>query len=319
MDINPRISALSVFMQQTLERVNATEQASQDGLLFLGNWHDAVPRMLVQDPALDPLAWGTWLVLKTHTVPNAPMAMPTYDRIAEQLKCSRTLLDKQLTTLRIARWLSSCTRVRGSGRFKGNVYALHDEPITLADALHLDPGYLTFLQDAQKHQNEDIRDLAERALSTVGHVIDKGMDITAPTSTLDRMAQRFAAANEIRPTEIDLTLFSTFGNRVHTIDSVTYAVRNRVQEMDSVTNTGDRVEKTDTVMPCNPVQNLESVTGSSSNIYNNYKYINTTTTKIPRENNDLVYPKSLTSDEQGIVRLYLQRLIPDLAHQHQDL
>lgn len=49
--------------------------------------------------------------------------------------------------LRITRWLSLCQRLRDeqSGRITGNLYALHDAPLTHADACRMDREYLALL------------------------------------------------------------------------------------------------------------------------------------------------------------------------------
>jgi hypothetical protein len=46
---------------------------------------------------------------------------------------SRSTIARAIAILRATRWLTLCRRVRTpSGRFCGNVYALHDEPMPLA-------------------------------------------------------------------------------------------------------------------------------------------------------------------------------------------
>lgn len=50
---------------------------------------------------------------------------------------SRETVAKALTVLRLTRWLSLGRKVRNeiSGQVQGNVYLLHDEPVTPAEAL----------------------------------------------------------------------------------------------------------------------------------------------------------------------------------------
>ncbi len=53
---------------------------------------------------------------------------------------SRETVSKALVTLRLTRWLSLGRRVRNdlSGQVQGNVYLLHDEPVTPAEAIEFD-------------------------------------------------------------------------------------------------------------------------------------------------------------------------------------
>ncbi|MDH8489804.1 hypothetical protein QIG87_27805, partial [Klebsiella pneumoniae] len=62
-------------------------------------------------------------------------------------KASRSTVSNALMMLRITRWLSLCQRLRDepSGRITGNLYALHDAPLSHADACRMDSEYLALL------------------------------------------------------------------------------------------------------------------------------------------------------------------------------
>lgn len=78
---------------------------------------------------------------------------------------SRETVSKALVTLRLTRWLSLGRRVRNdlSGQVQGNVYLLHDEPVTPAEALEFDKDYLQLLAQSMQHQTKVIREVAEIA------------------------------------------------------------------------------------------------------------------------------------------------------------
>lgn len=69
---------------------------------------------------------------------------------------------KALTALRMTRWLSLGGRVRdeSTGQMKGNIYLLHDEPVSIAEAVLLDSGYLELIAECVGHSNKSIRDVA---------------------------------------------------------------------------------------------------------------------------------------------------------------
>ncbi|KAI3478862.1 hypothetical protein L1887_59146 [Cichorium endivia] len=78
---------------------------------------------------------------------------------------SRETVSKALVTLRLTRWLSLGRRVRNdlSGQVQGNVYLLHDEPVTPGEALEFDKDYLQLLAQSMEHQTKAIREVAEIA------------------------------------------------------------------------------------------------------------------------------------------------------------
>jgi hypothetical protein len=57
---------------------------------------------------------------------------------------------RALTLLRLTRWLSLVRRRRDpkTGRIQGNLYVLHDEPLTPFEAMQLDPDYLGLVSQA---------------------------------------------------------------------------------------------------------------------------------------------------------------------------
>lgn len=60
---------------------------------------------------------------------------------------------RALTLLRLTRWLSLVRRRRDpkTGRILGNLYVLHDEPLTPFEAMQLDPDYLGLVSQALTH------------------------------------------------------------------------------------------------------------------------------------------------------------------------
>nr|WP_249324657.1 STY4528 family pathogenicity island replication protein [Enterobacter mori] len=85
---------------------------------------------------------------------------------AQDEKASRSTVSRALLMLRLACWLSLChkTQDRVSGRILGNVYALHDEPLSVLDAVRFDGSYLHLLEQCSRHENKAIRAAAQGIL-----------------------------------------------------------------------------------------------------------------------------------------------------------
>src|SRR5476651_1643837 len=139
------------------------------GIIFSGNPHETVPRRLLLDDRLTPLERNTWQVFRLLINDDGLTAFPTYDQLRPYLgmqpgkPASRETISKALVTLRLTRWLSLGRRVRNdlSGQVQGNVYLLHDEPVTPAEAMEFDKDYLQLLNQSMKHPTKVIREVAE--------------------------------------------------------------------------------------------------------------------------------------------------------------
>ena len=96
-------------------------------------------------------------------------AFPTYEQLRPWLasmpcagQASHETVARALTLLRLTRWLSLVRRRRDpkTGRILGNLYVLHDEPLTPFEAMQLDPDYLELVSQALGH--------SARAVQVVG-------------------------------------------------------------------------------------------------------------------------------------------------------
>ncbi|HGC1561090.1 TPA: STY4528 family pathogenicity island replication protein, partial [Escherichia coli] len=116
-----------------------------------------------------------WMMIRLHALNNEGAVFPTYDELQLLLaspgcgKASRETVSRVLTMLRLTGWLSLCKRVRDEkGRVRGNIYALHDEPLTCCDAEKFDPRYLDMVLDTvSRSRNKTIRHTASEVLSDI--------------------------------------------------------------------------------------------------------------------------------------------------------
>lgn len=180
-----------------------------DGLLFLGNPHETVPRALLLDTRLGAVDKIGWQMIRLLASDDRTTAFPTYDQLQPLLRsgigsnASRGTVARVMSILRLTRWLSLAHRARHkhSGRIMGNVYILHDEPVTPIEAPLLDEGYLDFVISCCRHKNRVVREVA---CAVRDELIADGISLGKPATSMkpdlsehrpldryDRRAQRF--------------------------------------------------------------------------------------------------------------------------------
>ncbi|QLF92058.1 hypothetical protein HW090_02080 [Pseudomonas sp. ABC1] len=151
--------------------------ASGDGFLFSGNRHETVPRRLFLDRRLTPLERNAWQVFRLMLNDDGVTAFPTYEQLRPWLasmpcagQASHETVARALTLLRLTRWLSLVRRRRDSktGRILGNLYVLHDEPLTPFEAMQLDPDYLQLISQALSHSAKSVQIVGLHTLKEIG-------------------------------------------------------------------------------------------------------------------------------------------------------
>lgn len=285
----------SELLQTAIRALREQEgDKARDSVLFLGNRHQSFPVMVLEDPILEPVDKIIWMVIWQRGAGGGTRALfPSYAEISATAHVgSDTTIARALAILRATRWLSLCARVRGKhGTFRGNVYAIHDEPLALADTLHLDPGYLKFLDASKSHSHLRVRKVALSALASLDEDIRAGLDVAAPPHAISR---RLEAARAIA----NPGAFRYF--------SFTPAVLKDLINARDAAAEGDRLHDLETA---DQLQDLETVC-SSSNLN-----ITTTTqdlTPTPAREAEPVYPPGLAENERLLARRYLERVpIPD--------
>ncbi len=325
--VSPKTQALSLFIRNAIERLQAsssTDGSDEAGLLFLGNWQDAFPRLLVTDPVLEPVDKLTWQVIRIHvTSPGSVTAFPSYEMISTytNIKSNHTIA-RALAILRATRWLSLCARVRNSnGRYLGNVYVLHDEPITLGDAMYLDSEYMRFLQSSEQHSHPRVRKITQSVLATIQAMIDTDRDPMGERIHTRSYERRINRAVHVQHKHEPSLMIAERTDRFAISDSLITQLSGgeNEQERPAGNNNFQADEKiSGPVQNMHTVQKLHTVVCSSSN-----KYINTTTTstKNPRahmredeceiDHSELHFPPKLTANERKLALMYLQRVEQD--------
>jgi hypothetical protein len=108
---------------------------------------------------------------------------PFPDLTGRKLGLCRGTIARCLNILRAARWITLCNALRdeNTGRFKGNIYAIHDEVLSIEEAVVLDGRYINALEDMEKnHGHHRVRMVAYAVLENIRTKLnqDEGPDQT---------------------------------------------------------------------------------------------------------------------------------------------
>jgi hypothetical protein len=299
--------ALDTLIRAVIARTEASaSQGPTDRMVFLGNRHHAFPTAMVKDPVLEPVDKLVWMVIMLAVgETGGNTAFPGHDAIGRLANVSsRSTIARAIAILRATRWLTLCAQVRGAGgRFHGHVYALHDEPLPLADALHLDAHYMAFLGQATGHGHARVRAVAQGVLDSIDEDIQTSQDPCAQPHPIERRVQSLVAERGERPRR-----FFSFTRKV--------VIQLRTDALGSPKGGLHHDQNSNTVG--SHAQNLraQKSTPSSSS------YINKTTTTTPSgelsnfahpgENQQpLVYPARLSDNHREIAARYLSALAPE--------
>jgi len=166
--------ALADLLDDALKKLapvtpDTSTSTAGDGFLFSGNRHETVPRRLFLDRRLTPLERNAWQVFRLMMSDDGVATFPTYEQLRPWLAsmpcagpASHETVARALTLLRLTRWLSLARRQRDArtGRILGNLYVLHDEPLTPFEAMQLDADYLALVSQSLDH--------SARAIQVVG-------------------------------------------------------------------------------------------------------------------------------------------------------
>lgn len=107
-------------------------------------------------------------------------------------QASHETVARALMLLRLTRWLSLVRRRRDpkTGRILGNLYVLHDEPLTPFEAMQLDPDYLGLVSQALTHAAKAVQIAGVQTLEEI--VQDPMLSGRTLPTRLQVLAQRMA-------------------------------------------------------------------------------------------------------------------------------
>ncbi|MCP4043475.1 MAG: helix-turn-helix domain-containing protein, partial [Gammaproteobacteria bacterium] len=262
-----------------------------------------------QDPILEPVDKLVWMAIRLQaSETGGNTAFPSYAYIAKTANVSsKATISRAIAILRATRWLTLCARIRGSGgRFHGNVFALHDEPLPLVDAIHLDSTYMQFLRESGDHRHARVQAVARGVLDTIDEDIEAGRNVCADEHPITRRVQATEVVEKDMPRR-----FFAFSAKVMT------ELRSHSPSRNGQDHQGQNLNSVEKGVQNLHPQNLNSASCSSS-------YINKTTTTNSRARKNFVvrgegqaplsYPRRLSDNQRELADRYLSIVPP---HQRQ--
>ena len=142
------------------------------------------PERVLKDSLLEPVDKMVWMVLRQSAIRGR---FPSYARIGRAANVSsKSTVSRAIAILRATRWLARYAEKgkRGASHEASHaagivVYALHDAPLPVPDTLHLDAGYLNFLQFAQAHPHARVRKVVQDILASLDDAVDERIQLSS--------------------------------------------------------------------------------------------------------------------------------------------
>ncbi len=145
-------------------------RASTDQLVLLGSVQDPVPRLLIIDRDLPHLAVRIWAYFRSRINPDQEASKcPVFNETMTDLGvASKETLSDSVALLRATRWLSVIERLKDGRNYnRGQIYGLHTEPISIADAMVLDEEYIEVLNKLATHRiNRNYASIGKQLLNS---------------------------------------------------------------------------------------------------------------------------------------------------------
>lgn len=302
--LRPETHALDALIKATIQCAKAnTDATSPDTMLFMGNWHQAIPALVIQDPVLEPVDKLVWMVVMLQAREmGGRTAFPSYDRLASKTNVSSTsTISRAIAILRLTRWLTLCAKIRGKGgQFKGNVYVLHDEPLPFVDALHLDVQYMQFLEQSVKHHHARVRVVAQGVLDSLDEGIRSGQDISQSESSLEQRAQAVNTLSNTSNNQDSARRYFAFSANVLNQVKNTQPPNNLSKKNQN--QNSKAVEKTHYSSGCSHNKLTTTTTPTQNNVNNESAF---------SENSEaLIYPRRLSDNQKVLADRYLAMIDP---------
>jgi hypothetical protein len=311
--LRPETLALDALIKATVAKVREQGDPSlPDAMLFMGNWHQAVPALVIQDPVLEPVDKLVWMVIMLHArETGGRTAFPDYDTIATKTNVASTsTISRAIAILRLTRWLTLCARVRQtSGRFTGNVYSLHDEPLPLADALFLDAGYMAFVTQAQNHHHARVQRVAQAVLASMDQTIQAG-DLGRQESPIERRIQAAQHLSGSSRNQHKGGRYFTF--HATSLDQLKKPVDSRVAERASQHQNSKAEAEEHYSSRCSSDYKKTTTTTTTTNTHDDKKgFSQSSSSGSPPTEQALIYPPRLSDNQKRLADRYLAMINPE--------
>ncbi len=322
--ISESIKRLSQQIASELERIAKEPQNEvnpTDSLVYIGNWQDAIPRSIWVDKNLDPIDVRSWGVIRTQAIHRSAVMLSLNKLLKEKLDYSSATLSRVIFILRLTRWISLCSQLRTEqGRFKGNIYAIHDAPITLSDSIYLDEEYLNFVEKQTTHKNEKIRQLA----NSIWQSLDESMNTDLGFFQHSNLPETVSDSLQIMTTNSHVHILNMDENdQNNPIYNLNMDKKHRVHILNMA---GKKYENEENQQLDIHVQNLNMVPICSSSSSSGFNFKEKTTTNsvgISKTENkkiqeNLMYPKEFNKNEIKLAEIWLEKVESELRQDFLD-
>jgi len=167
--VQPEIKDLKQVVRLALrQRKRRSAGRWPEPLLFLAPQTPPLPAALIGDTALAPMDKLIWLILRKRLEEaSEEPTLPSHRALARTTGIvTRRSVATSLAMLRCRRYLSVCASAwHGGDKKVGKAYALHARPLPITDALFLDPGYGSYVNDLLAHPVTRVQKAARKELA----------------------------------------------------------------------------------------------------------------------------------------------------------
>ena len=331
LNISDTIKTLSDRIESEINRLSfdtLDNNKQSDSLVFIGNWQDAIPRSIWVDTLLSAIDVRCWGVIRTQAVSGSAVMLSLNNLLKDTLGYSNATVSRVIFILRLSRWVSLCSTLRTqTGKFRGHVYAVHDQPVSLEDAIYLDRHYIEFVKKQTSHSNHAIKILAQSVWQFICHVVQQEDGFQAPLlgqgiyEGLNQLVNKQESAARRNHHTIHVYNLN-LGENSH-VQKLNMATKHQVQFLNVVSQKNKINENQQDIIH---VQNLNRVPICSSRCSSSSLNKKTPTTnaagifkqekKEIQEN--LIYPKVFNANENKLANMYLKKIEPDLQQNFLD-
>jgi len=162
---NQQLKQISHYIDKARHELLSNNSNNDGALLFMGEMQDPIPRTLILDPTLNAIDVRIWMLLRISIGhPTLPGKLPNQQELSHMINSTKMTIWSSMQVLRLNRWITLCDKVRDNrGKNKGNIYAIHTEPLAIADTLKLDKGYVDFIEQTLNSKVSRVRNNAMAA------------------------------------------------------------------------------------------------------------------------------------------------------------
>jgi hypothetical protein len=337
------LKQISRYIEKAKNDLLTGDSEDSGALLFMGEMQDPIPRTLIIDSTLNANDVRVWMLLRISIAnPSIPGKLPSQKELSQLIQCSEMTIWSSMQILRINRWLSLCERVKDQNQMnRGNIYAIHSEPMSIGDTLTLDESYLSFIEQSMNSKTKRIKTNAMAANLSFYKQIHNNEDSFNRTQLQQHDARLGALQNQnhsVSSQNFSESEQNYYSQNLSQIDSRENGdnfqeyypdhnncgreklsnIKNGVgKKMTDPNNCGQKEMAQQSHSSPTLKIGVEGSSCSSSNIYNNKRLSNTTTTTRDQVKNlkSLDRLKKLISPSEFQITLGILKIIDDSVRQ----